>query len=551
MADIPHDNEILSKSVSELQLEGIDEETFRMALGVYPRLISARFKPLDDSRFEKIPRRFEKLRERNEITPILYGINSRNLFDLTHWLYKRCQPDERNDFKTYHEQVAAGLEGLDSKTMTKPISYTAEALATYNQHESLENALRHLQNKLPSTNCARAVLMVATLILSVANPISLPFFSPELASNFHLPNGSKAVAVKDYAPLYQQLTNDVKRTVQRLDQSERSASDVEKVAYTLFIVRRLKESYYEPCVISRRESLSQGIFKAVVNAERDLTGRFPQGGNMLLMKEQSILGDRNLIEYLNEVSISSQVQHNNLIAFHGWTLHQQHLRIVMDRMEMDLEKRLGRRGIWITDKCRQESARTSLKEPIRQLFEGLQYLHDLGITHRDIKPQNIFLDAMDNIKLGDFGVSRVARNGDVTTLETFTGTHGHMAPEVLRAENQATSYTDKADIWALGCVIFRMIFGYPLFTDNNDVQVHGEAKVEDLRQRQQPPPPQEMDESEDEDGGERIEPIVQVKSLDPKQYEFLWKLLHSKASKRFSAKEALDRCQDWNDYGLP
>uniref|UniRef100_A0A0R3RLD3 Protein kinase domain-containing protein n=1 Tax=Elaeophora elaphi TaxID=1147741 RepID=A0A0R3RLD3_9BILA len=90
----------------------------------------------------------------------------------------------------------------------------------------------------------------------------------------------------------------------------------------------------------------------------------------------------------------------------------------------------------------------------RQLVEALMYLKALEIAHRDIKCENIFLDIYGNIKLGDFGFSRLMSSNDISF--TFCGSRAYVPPEVLRSEPY-TGFT--VDLWSAGVVLFVMVTG--------------------------------------------------------------------------------------------
>lgn len=91
---------------------------------------------------------------------------------------------------------------------------------------------------------------------------------------------------------------------------------------------------------------------------------------------------------------------------------------------------------------------------LQQTLEALDYLHDLDITHRDIKPQNILMKRRGkefHIKLADFGLSN-----DVTSLKTWCGTGVYVAPEIWKIRARPTAYTNKVDIWSLGVVMLEV-----------------------------------------------------------------------------------------------
>lgn len=78
-------------------------------------------------------------------------------------------------------------------------------------------------------------------------------------------------------------------------------------------------------------------------------------------------------------------------------------------------------------------------------------MHSNKIVHRDIKPQNVFVDSDMNLKVGDFGISKLL-DYTAQNCKTSAGTPSYMAPEMVDSED----YSFKADIWSLGCVIYEI-----------------------------------------------------------------------------------------------
>lgn len=95
-----------------------------------------------------------------------------------------------------------------------------------------------------------------------------------------------------------------------------------------------------------------------------------------------------------------------------------------------------------------------------QLMQGLKACHDIGIVHRDIKPQNLLLGVHYELKIADFGLSFISsQRGDLELMKTGCGTRGYQAPEVLKRE----AYTKACDIFSCGVVLFILMTGYPPF----------------------------------------------------------------------------------------
>lgn len=106
------------------------------------------------------------------------------------------------------------------------------------------------------------------------------------------------------------------------------------------------------------------------------------------------------------------------------------------------------------------------------LLEALEYLHSrvapsgapLGLVHRDVNPPNVLVSRIGEVKLGDFGVAKVASNEQLTSAGVMRGKLAFSAPEQLRGE----PYDNRADLFALGVTIFEFSTASRLFASESD-----------------------------------------------------------------------------------
>jgi len=92
---------------------------------------------------------------------------------------------------------------------------------------------------------------------------------------------------------------------------------------------------------------------------------------------------------------------------------------------------------------------------------GIEHLHELGIVYRDLKPENVLLDAEGHIRLTDFGLSKEGLFKTNDKTRTFCGTPEYLAPEIV----QGGEYNNAVDWWAFGAIIYEMLTGWvPFYT---------------------------------------------------------------------------------------
>lgn len=99
------------------------------------------------------------------------------------------------------------------------------------------------------------------------------------------------------------------------------------------------------------------------------------------------------------------------------------------------------------------------------MLEGISYCHENGVCHRDLKPENILIDDQGCIKIIDFGFSA---NCSIM-LNNYCGTPAYMSPEIIKKQPYIGS---KADVWALGVILYLMVVGTLPFRAPNEPELN-------------------------------------------------------------------------------
>ncbi|XP_036447557.1 calcium/calmodulin-dependent protein kinase type 1G-like [Colossoma macropomum] len=166
----------------------------------------------------------------------------------------------------------------------------------------------------------------------------------------------------------------------------------------------------------------------------------------------------------NEIAVLKRIKHENIVALEDFYESHTHYYLVMQLVSGgELFDRLLNQGMF---------SEKDASLVIRQVLEGVNYLHKNGIVHRDLKLENLLYYSQDDnskIMISDFGLSKIEDNG---IMSTTCGTPGYVAPEVLGQK----PYSKAVDCWSIGVITYILLCGYPPFYEESESLLFSKIK---------------------------------------------------------------------------
>ena len=170
-----------------------------------------------------------------------------------------------------------------------------------------------------------------------------------------------------------------------------------------------------------------------------------------------------------EIKLMEKLNHPHIIQMLEMIDSPKRIHIVMEHA--------GGGNLCTYVKQRKRLAEPEARKIFIQLLLGVEYMHDLGIIHRDIKLENVLFDDDRNMKLVDFGFSVACRDPN-KRLKIFCGTPSYMAPEIV----QRQEYLGRpVDVWSLGVLLYACLCGCFPFTAKSYPELYKKIAAAQLR----------------------------------------------------------------------
>ena len=182
----------------------------------------------------------------------------------------------------------------------------------------------------------------------------------------------------------------------------------------------------------------------------------------------------NKKDIFREKIIQSLINHKNIVRQYGNFEDSQNYYLVLEYLPNDnLEEKIGKHIKSFANQNIEFIQENIVINIFKQILNGVEYLHGIGVVHRNIKPDNILFDEFNNVKLADFGLSayferksnQVFLDPKLFSNHTRVGHKDYTAPEVINGFD----YDSKCDIFSLGITIFYlMTFQLPFYSYTNN-----------------------------------------------------------------------------------
>jgi len=197
------------------------------------------------------------------------------------------------------------------------------------------------------------------------------------------------------------------------------------------------------------KTLGRGSF-AAVKVATDITGQMKQPVAVKCFKD--VDNELDMMDIEQEIRIMKDLDNIYCLALYDVVVDEDSgsIFVVMELAKEELTQRME-------DSSTGKLAEGVARKYFGQLMEGIHYLHGHNIIHRDIKFENVMLDKHDDVKIGDFGMSKVARINQ--QLATRCGSTRYISPEMALMQPGDTYDGRAMDVWSSGVLLFAMLTG--------------------------------------------------------------------------------------------
>lgn len=211
------------------------------------------------------------------------------------------------------------------------------------------------------------------------------------------------------------------------------------------------------------DEIGRGGFGVVIKAKDCF-------GNEVAVKvlDSNKIKDLNVKRFEREIKIHNMLNHENIVPILDFNIEESEdvIYYTMPLALKNLSQELAEyRENNLTGNMDDDTAAYYFE----QILDAVEYAHDEGVIHRDLKPLNIFIFDDEKLKIGDFGLGKFV-NKDITTLtrtRVSVGTECYSAPEQYQEAN-AKNVDERADIYSLGKILYEIItFSLPVAIDND------------------------------------------------------------------------------------